>query len=222
MIFEVNTWYEPIEMATESMQMQLNSAVQTLVEAAKPEDEFFLLSYNFRTASVDVVRRQYQTMEGLVSVGPISGLTSLEQVIMAGIQKLKGKTEKRGLAMVTSVTDLQISRAYDLLSKVENLSDLPGLQFYTLKREAGIKPKESSKSAKDFSQKSYVVEDIGEIGYYLDLVYSDLRSQYILGYPPTKRRPAGKALNVKVEVESRRGFPSLTVRQSKPYYAQLP
>ena len=205
----------------ENRQKKLDSALQRMIESARPEDEFFILSYNFSRGSVESMRRQGQTMDQYPSIGPIPGLTSLEQVIMGGIEKLKKKTQKTGLLAVTWASDLQISRAYDLLSKVGNLSDVRELQFYTIAQEGGSLPSSSSKDPGIVNQKSYTVNDVDEIGYYLDLVYSDLRSQYILGYASTRSIFTLQNLKVKVEVE-RRGLPDLTVRVGKPYYAQLP
>jgi Ca-activated chloride channel homolog len=209
--------------SVESRQKELQDALQRLVESARPEDEVFLLSYKLSTGSVECIRRQDQTIDQLLSIRHIAGLTSLEQTIMAGVEKLTNKTGKRALAVITAASDLQILRAYDLLSKVGNASELPELQFYTLKREgSSAELSRILKSTSAINEKSYEVGDFREIAYYLDLVYSDLRSQYILGYSPTQGRPTGKNLKVNVEVESPRGLPNLTARPSKPYYAQLP
>jgi hypothetical protein len=191
-------------------------ALQRLVESASPDDEFFLISYNPKMLSVETIRRQGSTIDVLPSTAYIPGMRSLEQAVIGGCNRIMKTTGKGALVVVTAGTDSEIVRAYDVLYKLGNASELAPLQFYTMKR-SGL-----PKSSIDLSEKSYLISDVGEIGYYLDLVYSELHSQYILGYSPSAERPAGKGPQIRVDVNSPKGLPKLVARPGKPWYSRLP
>jgi Ca-activated chloride channel family protein len=57
------------------------------------------------------------------------------------------------------------------------------------------------------------------LDYFVDLIHTELRNQYLLGYAPTNRARDGKWRQVTVKLDAPRGFPKLSVRAKKGYFA---
>ncbi len=194
----------------ETIRKEASNAVLRFVNLAAPEDEFFLVTFNRNSALVQTVRRERPTqVEKVRSFGLIEGLTQLDQAIYAGLNILTKDREKRGLAIVTA------SRANysGALRACRDIDAQPGLQVYAIR--AG-----GSRYYLDTLAKVYLLSDLKELGYYLDLVYAELRNQYVLGYTPSGGKGSGVDRDVSVEVQTPPGLPKLAVKHGKGYYAQ--
>jgi len=53
----------------------------------------------------------------------------------------------------------------------------------------------------------------------LDLIQTELRHQYLLGYVPTNQAHDGKWRQIKVKLDVPRGFPKLHVRTREGYFS---
>ena len=58
-----------------------------------------------------------------------------------------------------------------------------------------------------------------QLDYFVDLIHTELRNQYVIGYEPSDREPDGKWRRIKVRLAPPEGLPSLTVRARQGYYA---
>jgi Ca-activated chloride channel family protein len=67
--------------------------------------------------------------------------------------------------------------------------------------------------------RSFFPNTFNELDYYIDLIHSELRHQYILGYEPTNKIHDGKYRKIKVKLEAPQGLPKLSVYAKEGYYA---
>ena len=58
-----------------------------------------------------------------------------------------------------------------------------------------------------------------ELDYYINLIHAELRNQYLLGYTPSNRARDGKWREIRVKLDPPEGFPKLSMRVRKGYYA---
>ncbi len=61
--------------------------------------------------------------------------------------------------------------------------------------------------------------DFKQLGYFIDLIHVELRSQYVLAYVPADRNFQGEWRKIKIRLEPPGGLPKLTVRARERYYA---
>ncbi len=60
--------------------------------------------------------------------------------------------------------------------------------------------------------RAFFPSSLKQIDYYCDLIQTELRNQYVLGYTPNNAAHDGKWRKVKVHLDSPEGLPKLTVR----------
>jgi Ca-activated chloride channel homolog len=192
--------------AKESMRKQIGEAFRDILASANPEDEFFLVSFDQKNAVLETATATSWKSENVPGFGQVLGITPLDVAIHVGMDKLEKEAGKRALIIITTADEEEI----DLAMKVWKISDQPGIQVFIIKK--GVSPKSSLKP----NERVYVLSGIDELGYYLNLAYSELRSQYVLGFPDTSKRQTGKERRVHLNPPD--GLPKLTLRVITGFY----
>lgn len=206
-----------------------DSVVQFLRQGTQ-QDEYFLMTFNdrvnlaqdFTPATADV-RNQI----GFVRAG---GRTALYDAIYAGLQKLSEAHNARKALLV--VTDgLENSSRYSF-SDLREFAGESNAQIYFVGQ--GLKPA-GPPIWPSFPQpyvgavmngiaaltggRAFFTRNLNSLDYYFDLVYTELRDQYVLGYIPTNNAHDGKWRRIKVQVNPPEGFTKLSVRARERYLA---
>jgi Ca-activated chloride channel homolog len=194
----------------EGIHRQASGTIRRLAESANPEDEFFLVSFNRSAAVVESINRLRSTIDIVRSFGQLARLTPLDQAIYVGFNRITKNSPKmlRALVVITISRELEIGMSYEVWNVIRQTD----LQLHII--EEGNFP-----SSDIGNIRVYRVDDFKEVGYYVDLIFSELRSQYILGYVPLPKRNATREPVLSVEIESPPGLPKLNARVSKPYPA---
>jgi Ca-activated chloride channel homolog len=186
----------------ESMRKQISGAFRNILASANPEDEFFLVSFDQKTAVLETVTATSWKSENVPGFGQVLGLTPLDVAIHYGIDQLKKEAEKRALIVIATANTKEI----DLAMKVWKISDQPGIQVFIIKKgvsvQSDLKPDE----------RVYVLSEINELGYYLSLAHSELRSQYVLGFSDTSKQPTAPKRKITVRLNPPDGLPKLTAK----------
>jgi Ca-activated chloride channel family protein len=65
----------------------------------------------------------------------------------------------------------------------------------------------------------YFPPNFNELSTYVDMINSELRNQYVLGYAPMNTVHDGKWRRIKVKLDAPKGFPALMVHAKEGYYA---
>lgn len=193
----------------ESMRKQVSGAFRNILASANPKDEFFLVSFDHKTAVLETVTATSWKSENVPGFGQALGITPLDVAIHFGIDKLRKESEKRALIVITTADKKEI----DLAMKVWKISDQPGIQVFIVKKgvsvESDLKPNE----------RVYLLSAINELEYYLNLAYSELRSQYVLGFPDTSKQQPGHERKIVVRLNPPAGLPKLTAKVITSYDA---
>ena len=61
--------------------------------------------------------------------------------------------------------------------------------------------------------------DLKQLDYFVDLIHTELRNQYVLGYLPSNRDYNGEWRKIQVKLDPPEGLPRLIVRTKKGYFA---
>ena len=67
--------------------------------------------------------------------------------------------------------------------------------------------------------RAFFPNNFKQLDYFCDLIHSELRNQYLVGYTPTDRRNEGSWRKLKVNLEPPEGMPRLKVRAKEGYFA---
>jgi len=186
----------------ETLRKQVSEAVRPMLESLNSEDEFFLVSFDQKNAVIEIINRASSNIEKLPSFAQVLGITPLDAAIHLGMEKLKKQSEKRALVIITAADKTEI----DPSAKVWEIADQPEIQVFIITigspEATVVKP----------NVRFYLLGDHGEVGYYLNLVYSELRNQYVLRFQNTSKRPAGQERKISVRLKPPNGLPKLTTK----------
>ena len=193
---------------------QVTNCVRRFLGSGNSEDEAVLIPFHRTGALAQMVSGQGVITENIPSFNEISGLSELEQAVDAGLTRIKNKTGKKALAIVTAADDREVAKAHSRAGA--GIGAQPGLQLFTIKK-AGVLPRASRSSKPSIIGTVYILEDFQDAGYYLDLVCDEVRNQYILEYSPSGGESSGALRDVSVEIDSPKGLPKLKAKVGKPY-----
>jgi len=196
------------------------SAIRRYLESANPQDEFILVAFDSKSAMIEKTSGKKSVVEDILLLGQNKGLSYLEEAIHAGLNRIKNKTGKKALVLVSTVKTDIISQAWDTMDGIWALSGHPEFQTYTIQNL--IWPQDDAGKKRDEPQRRTYVSSIDDTGYYLDLVYDELRNQYVLGFPAAVSRPARKRQEISVEIDRPKGLPKLKAKTGKGYYSPQP
>jgi len=177
-------------------------AIKRFQKEGLPGDEYFLLSFDRKTATLKNYSRPEETPVP-VTLDPKGGETALRQAIVPALERIKkAGNEKRALVIIA---DREIA------------SSLPTVQVYTI---SGVTwNMRSQPSAEVKGVRPFIVSQPSELDYYLNLVHDELRNQYVLGYASTNNKPDGKWRKIEVKLNPPKGLPKLSVNASQGYFA---
>jgi Ca-activated chloride channel family protein len=216
-----------------SMAVNLVSARNSVVKFLRqgtPQDEYFLMTFNDRvtlaqdfTPATAEIRNQI----GLVQAG---GRTALYDAVYAGLQKLsEAHNARKALVVVTDGAENSSRYSFSDLREVAGESNA---QIYFIGH--GLKPA-GPPIWPSFPQpyggavmngiasltggRAFFTRNLNSLDYYFDLVYTELRDQYVLGYTPTNITYDGKWRRIRVQVNPPEGFAKVSVRARERYLA---
>jgi Ca-activated chloride channel family protein len=180
------------------------------VKKINPNDEFFLVTFNNKVTMVESFTDNGGDLQYHVATVKTGGSTALYDSIYLGLSKVKqSKNEKKALVVYSDGEEN--SSRYNRKDVLEFLkeSDVP-IYCYGLAGPEGYG--------------GGVLRDIvritgGRFGAPIDVVLTELRNQYLLGYVPINQSRDGKWRKINVKLEMPPGYPPLMVRAKEGYLA---
>jgi hypothetical protein len=178
----------------------VRKALANLLKAGNAEDQIILMEIAGDKVGIEKYtgrgpaggKEQYQ-------IGRISGLDRLDEAFYLAAPYLRdGKFEKKAVVLVSDATD-----AFPVMNAFES-SDV---QAFWIRRDQTLFFQLSRGQA-------YILGSYAELEYYLGLIHSDLRNQYVLGY----RRGGAGALKIErlsVQLNPPRELPKMSVKIRK-------
>jgi Ca-activated chloride channel family protein len=194
-------------------------ALREVLQTVNPGDEFFLMAFN---QNVTLVSDFTSNPAALLSEGALkqpSGQTAIWDAVYRGLDKMKSaRNEKKAIILITDGEDN--SSRYSS-SEVREFARESDAQIYAIGEpgELGYGPGELQEIVQMSGGRAFFPNNLNSLDYYIDLIQSELRNQYVLGYVPTHKDHDGKWRKIQVKLDQPKGLPKLIVRAREGYYS---
>jgi Ca-activated chloride channel homolog len=195
------------------------SAVMRFLKSGNLNDEHFLVTFNQDTKLVQVFTSPAGAVEGRGAIQKPGGQTALyDAIYMALDQANRTKSKDKMLILITDGEDN--SSRYKP-AQIREFAKESNVQIYCIGVEGslGSGQNEIQRIVGMTGGKIYYPNNFNELDYYIDLIHSDLRNQYLLSYSPNNKIQAGKWRKITVKVDPPAGLPKLTIRAREGRYA---
>ncbi|MBI2821044.1 MAG: VWA domain-containing protein [Acidobacteria bacterium] len=205
-----------------SMSDNLGSAKSSVVrflQQGTPQDEYFLVTFNERTALVQDFTGQSEDVRNRMSFVRAKGRTALYDAIYAGLQKLsEAHNDKKALIVITDGEDNSSRYTFSDVKEFAKESDA---QIYAIgeKGNQGYGRALINELVSLTGGRAFFPNSLKSLDYYCDLIHTELRNQYVLGYIPSNASHDGKWRKLKVQLQPPDGLPRLNVRTREGYFA---
>jgi Ca-activated chloride channel homolog len=205
-----------------SMKENIYSARNSLVrflQTGNPDDEFFLVTFNHKTALVQSFTNEAAAIQGQVALRQPSGRTALYDAVYMGLDHIKAaKNEKKALILITDGED---NSSRYTPAEVREFAKESDVQIYGIGEEGklGYGRSEIQNIVALTGGRAFFPNNFNELDYYIDLIHAELRNQYVIGYVPTNKNHDGKWRKIRVKLEPPEGLPPLKVHAKEGYYA---
>ncbi len=189
------------------------------LESRNPDDEYFLVAFNRTVRLIEAFTEDSAEVQNGIAVQKSGGTTALYDAVYMALDQIKrGKNEKKALILITDGEDN--SSRYSV-NEVREFSKESGVQIYAI----GLTGPEGYGSGLlrqlvgVTGGRVFFPSGLNDLDYYIDLIHTELRNQYLLGYVPNNPARDGKWREITIKLDAPRGFPKLSIRAKKGYYA---
>jgi len=195
------------------------NAITRFLQSMNPEDEAFLITFNEQSNLTQRFTDQIGTLRSALAQVKPSGKTAIYDAVYMGLDHIRrGKNEKKALVLITDGEDNSSRYSSVELREFARESNVqvygigePGVLGYGF---AEIQNIVGLTGGRVFFPNSF-----NDLDYYIDLIHSELRNQYLVGYSPTNNVHDGKWRKITVRLDAPPGLPKLAVRAREGYYA---
>jgi Ca-activated chloride channel family protein len=195
------------------------SAITRFLESGNPEDDYFLITFNQKSKLAHAFTDQSSAVQNEVAFQKPGGRTALYDAVYMGLDQIsRGRNDKKALILITDGEDN--SSRYSP-SEVREFVKETDVQIYAIGEEGnlGYGRSQIRGIVGLTGGRAFFPNSFNELDYYIDLIHSELRNQYILGYAPTNKEHDGKWRRIRVKLEAPEGLPKLSVNAKEGYYA---
>lgn len=205
-----------------------NAAFHT-IRASKPEDEFFLITFNQRVDLLQDFTSDRKLLQRQLKKVDSDGMTALYDAIYTGLKHLDhGHHDKKALVVVTDGADNSSTITLKYLLGFIRERNVP---IYVVGFFEGMSPESSlfsdtfqvdalKKIAQMSGAKAYFPRSMKECDEDCIAIANELRKQYSLGYYPANKNKDGIWREIRVELRPPLGETGkLGVRTREGYYA---
>jgi Ca-activated chloride channel family protein len=206
-------------MKTNNNIQKARNAIVRFLESGDPEDEYFLITFNERTSLTQSFTRQSSTVRSEIALRQAGGRTAMYDAVYMGLDQIKaGHNEKKALVLITDGEDN--SSRYSI-SEVKEFAKESDVQIYAVGEQGALGYGRSliQNIVGLTGGRAFFPNSFNELDYYIDLIHSELRHQYVLGYAPTNKTHDGKWRKIQVKLDAPDGLPKLFTRAKEGYYA---
>lgn len=202
---------------------KVNAAALNLVRSSNPSDEVFIVNFNDEYyLDQDFTSSIKKLKEGLEKIEARGG-TALYDAVVASADHLKkdAKLEKKVIFVVTDGEDNESGESLE--QAVRRLQAENGPTVYSIGvLEKEEHPRRAKRALQTMSERTggiaFFPQTLDEVDAISRTVAHDIRTQYTIGYKPTRPKSQGGYRQVKVEARSH-GHGKLIVRTKSGYYA---
>lgn len=204
----------------------VDAASIKLVKLSNPKDEAFLVDFNSEAYIDQDFTSDVNKLEQGLQLAKVGGGTALYDAVVAAADYLS-KNAKQPKQVLLVVTDGEDNASTAQLEQaIERVQDLDGPVIYTIGLLFGPdsdrhENRRASSVLKELSEQTggeaYFPKSLKEVDGIAEEVARDIRTQYTIGYHPSKSPELGGYRQVHVEAKGK-GFGKLQVRTRAGYY----
>ena len=210
----------------------LKKAAIEFVRAANPLDEYFLLEFRDRPEVVVPFMSDTDQLMKAVDSMKAGGSTAFLDAIYLALQEVRtGRNARRAVVVVSDGMDNHSRYSERETKRLALEADSPlyainlwepqrsGNRYAIQRRDPGLLEQISAPTG----GRTFAVRDSKKLLAAAELISSEIRSEYILGYVPSNRRRDGKFRHVSVRVDPSAGGRSkgLKVSSRSGYYSPV-
>ena len=195
------------------------NAILRFLQSMNPKDEAFLITFNDRANMTQRFTDQIGTLRSTLAQLKPGGKTAIYDAVYMGLDQIRrGNNETRALILITDGEDN--SSRYTPV-ELREFARESNVQVYGIGKEGtlGYGFVEIQNIVNLTGGRAFFPNSFSDLDYYIDLVHSELRSQYLVGYSPTNSVNDGKWRRITVRLNAPPGLPRLAVRAREGYYA---
>jgi Ca-activated chloride channel family protein len=192
----------------EPRKSRLDAATLSFVRQSNPDDETFLVHFDFDARLELDFTRNLSDLEQALSASKPFGQTAIYDALMLAIDHMKdAHHEKKCLLLVTDGLDNASRATLDQLLEAIKRSRVSVIVVGLLSASEGEKAEATlSKIAEASGGRAYFPDDIEQARTLMERVAHDLRTQYTIGYVPTDTAHDGTWRSIRVNIVPPTGF----------------
>ncbi len=199
--------------------LSARTSVARFLEQGDPADEYFLVGFNERSRLIQDFTSSSDTIRTESSFANPKGRTALYDAIYLGLEKMKeARNDKKALIVITDGEDNTSRYTFKELKEFVKESDT---QIYVIgeKGDLGYGRGIINEIVRLTGGRAFFPHNFKQLDYFVDLIHTELRNQYVLGYIPSDRNFNGEWRKLSVRLEPPEGLPKLNIRAREGYFA---
>ncbi|MEJ2078312.1 MAG: VWA domain-containing protein [Acidobacteriota bacterium] len=199
--------------------LSARTSVARFLDQGDPSDEYFLVGFNERSTLLQDFTSESDSLRNDISVTTPKGRTALFDAIYLGLEKMgQARNDKKALIVITDGEDNTSRYTYGEVKDYVKESDT---QIYVIgeRGELGYGRQIINDIVRLTGGRAFFPHNFKQLDYFVDLIHTELRNQYVLGYVPLDRNFHGEWRKLQVKLDPPEGLPKLSVRAREGYYA---
>lgn len=200
---------------------KVNKAALNLVRSSNPQDQVFVVNFNDEYYLDQSFTDKISLLKSALEKVEARGGTALYDAIVASAdyEKKQARLQRKVLFVVTDGED-NTSRE-TLEEAVQRLQQENGPTVYTIGLLGEERARRAHRALETLAQRTggiaFFPRTLDEVDEISSKIAHDIRSQYTLGYKPSKPRSVGGYRTIRVEAHAK-GYKNLTVRTRTGYF----
>ncbi len=199
--------------------LSARTSVARFLDQGDPSDEYFLVGFNDRSTLLQDFTSESDSLRNDASMANPKGRTALFDAIYLGLEKMgQARNDKKALIVITDGEDNTSRYTYKEVKDFVKESDT---QIYVIgeRGEMGYGRQIINDIVRLTGGRAFFPHSFKQLDYFVDLIHTELRNQYVLGYVPLDRNFHGEWRKLQVKLDPPEGLPKLSVRAREGYYA---
>ena len=199
--------------------LSARTSVMRFLEQGDSRDEYFLLGFSDRSNLIQDFTSSGETIQNQVSFTNPKGRTALYDAIYLGLEKMSGaKNDKKALIVITDGED---NTSRYTFREVKDFVKESETQIYVIgeRGELGYGRGVINEIVRLTGGRAFFPHNFKQLDYFVDLIHTELRNQYVLGYVPLSKEFDGEWRKLQIKLNPPEGLPKLNVRAREGYFA---
>ncbi|HSR50351.1 MAG TPA: VWA domain-containing protein [Acidobacteriota bacterium] len=206
---------------SQSMENNIENAKRSMrrfIDKGDPRDEYFLITFNNRTALVQDFTTQREEIVNKIAWTKSKGDTALYDALYLGLERIKkGRFDKKALILVS---DGEVNSGRYTMQDIVQYASESQAQIYVIGEpgEEGYGNDVLAQVVHLTGGRIFYPASFQQLSYYVDYIHSELRHQYVLGFSSSNTE-GDQIRELQVRMKPPEGLPDLRIRHRSSYLA---